>query len=588
MNDFKNRWQNGSASEWLASEIFELAKENIADAEICQHLASFTRTLAETVSSGESLYLLLDDKALDFFEKNCGENRPLTTLVAVAENFSEKTPTPLVFDKSEHALYFFRHYKQERETAEMLGKLANAPERGISETAEKIIDESLPFPLNDGQKNAVRAILSRKITIVSGGPGTGKTTLLLRALLCIFSENETAKIVLAAPTGKAAARMKESISDQLATLLELAKKSECAIFSEEILKKISELEPATLHRVLGARASLVEAFSPKKIDADFIFIDEASMVDQPLAARLFNAISAGTSVVLIGDENQLDAVGPGHVFGALCATEELRRSRVYLTESRRFSESGVLGKLARAVVSGDVDGVSELVAETSTDKNFIFSPGKFSVKDLDDALIQLFPKKLRDVPADATPEEMLDIVESAKMLTPLRGGEFGTQTLNARAENLFAKWKIANSPHYHGRPIIISRNAVRENLFNGDLGIVLRDGDSFFAFFRKNGERTPRRVPVAFLPEHETAYALSIHKAQGSEFSRLAVLFPSATEGLDDFFTRQLLYTAISRFNEKSAEPRFHLIFNKKTLLEAVARPSPQRSLLPRRFSTKK
>lgn len=575
MNDFENRWGNDTGADWLASEIFDIARERNVDAETCSRLGKFAHALAETVAAGDSLYLLLSDEEIDFFEKFCKKNLHIVACATDSDAFSEKSPAPLVFDKSASALYFFRHYKQELDTAGTLSALANEPERVLSSNEQKIIDAALPFPLNDGQKNAVHTILSRRIAIISGGPGTGKTSLLLRALLCILSEKKSAKIVLAAPTGKAASRMKESIAKQTQALFEIAKKSN---------EKIAVLEPATLHRILRIGASLVERYQPNKIDADFIFVDEASMIDQALAARLCNAISDETNLVLIGDENQLDAVGPGHVFGALCATEALRRSRVYLTETRRFRESGKLGELAHAVVSGDTKTVAAIVSEKSEDEKFIFSPEKFSQKEIDDALVRLFPQKLRDVPADASAEELLDIVESVKLLTPLRNGAFGTQAINARAEKLFAKAKMPNSEHYHGRPIIISRNASRENLFNGDLGIVLREGDAFVAFFRKNGERALRRVPVSFLPEHETAYALSVHKAQGSEFSRLTVLFPPSTDANAEFFTRELLYTAISRFNENAEKPQFHLIFDTKTLLRAVANTSPCLSLLPKRF----
>lgn len=583
MKPFDERKNKNAGNDWLAAEIFSLSKKTGADTESCLLLEKFARALAETVFSDGELYLTITPDGAKILEEISAENSPLAAVVGTEKTFDAGKITPLVFDESANALYFFRHYAQERRTAKTLAELAAAPAREISERTKKIIDAALPFPLNDGQKNAVRAIVSRRLTLVSGGPGTGKTTLLLRALLCIFSENVSAKIILAAPTGKAAARMKESISRQAETLAAQADADK--FFPKEIFEKIDALEPATLHRILRAgTAAKIVRLAPE-ISADFVIVDEASMIDQPLADRLCCALREGTRLVLVGDGNQLDAVGPGHVFGALCNADGLRAARVELTESRRFREDGVLGKLARAIVSGDAESALSLVEKNPHAEIFNFSKEKFSSREIDAELLRLFPEKLREVPADADPAEMLALVESVKLLSPLRNGEFGTDALNARAEKLFARGKNAGSPHFHGRPIIISRNAAREDLFNGDLGIVLREGNAFFAYFRKTGGSEPRRVPVAFLPEHETAYALSIHKSQGSEFSRLCVLFPPATETRLEFFTRQLLYTAITRFNENGNAPYFHLIYDAETLANAVRRKNPQHSLLPTRLS---
>lgn len=575
-----------AAAEWLVSEIVGLARRCGADAESRARLAEIVRELAETTAEKKETHLKIRDAEQTAFLKKASRERPLDALAGTPRTFSDGKTTPLVFDEKNGALYFSRHYGQEIRTAGALAERIRRADTPVSENSEKIIAAALPFPLNEGQKAAVRKILSAPFSVVSGGPGTGKTTLLLRALLCIFSENPDAEVVLAAPTGKAAARMKEAIRAQAEEIL-----SASDAFPRDALRKAAELVPATLHGVLRIRAGELRTRPAAAISADFVFADEASMIDQEMMRHLTGALSARSRLVLLGDKNQLDSVGAGHVYGAICASEFLRTARVELTESRRFSEQGALGRLARAVVSGSVAD-AESVLENPTDdarsrEIFRFSSEKISPRSLDAALTEIFPEKLRRVPADAEPEEMLALLESVRVLTPFRGGDFGVKSLNARARRLFSGGVPESAAHYHGQPILVSRNSPQNRLSNGDAGIVLREKSTgtLCAYFRADDGAT-RRIPISFLPEHETAYAMSIHKAQGSEFSRLCVIFPSAAGTPEDFLSRQLLYTAITRFRERGDAPRFLLIFDRDALFSAIAREKPLASLLPARFDS--
>ena len=341
---------------------------------------------------------------------------------------------------------------------------------------------------------------------------------------------------------------------------------------------------ATLHRVLKVGASVLTMPDVPVLNADCVITDESSMVDQFIMHRLLSALRSGARLVLIGDKNQLDSVGAGRVFGAICAARGLSDSRVELTESRRFDVRGLLGRLARGVVDGDVSSVSSVLdndfsSEERDHEIYRFMPGEIASDALNAAITEVFPEKLRRVPVDADPEEMLSLLDSARVITPLRRGKFGSDTLNAHACRLFALSGTLSSPHFHGRPVIITRNAPQERLFNGDTGIVLRDSTGTFSAYFRGDDGEIRRIPAALLPEHETAYAMSIHKAQGSEFSRLCVIFPP--EGAQpDFFSRQLLYTALTRFREDGKNSRFRLLFDRMTLLNAVARDNPMRELL--------
>lgn len=594
MSSSPKKTTESDAAEWLCAEISALARSAGADSKTCGELGETTRKLARGIGESRETHLRIDAESERSFLRAAAAAFPLNAVAGTPKTFSEGKTTPLVFDEKNSALYFFRHYKQEIQTAEKIIALtdcaAETRSRGISESAEKILAAEIPFQLNAEQREAVRAILAAPLSVVSGGPGTGKTTLLLRALLCIFSENPDAEVILAAPTGKAAARMKESVRSQADEIA--ASASARQTFPPSALERARNLVPATLHRILRVGASSLKTLPPPAITADYVIIDESSMLDQALTHRLLRALSRRSRLVLLGDGNQLDSVGAGHVFGALCKAERLRPFRTELTASRRFTESGVLGKLARAVVSGDVPAARKLLRETPDDPRsreiFRFSSEKISARSIDDALRALFPEKLRSVPADADPEETLAQLETARLLTPLRGGEFGAEAINARARALFAGTGNPDArAHYHGQPIIITRNAPQERLFNGDTGVVLREksAGTLFAYFR-NDDGALRRIPAALLPEHETAYAMSIHKAQGSEFSRLCVIFPAAGTRAE-FFSRQLLYTAVSRFRESGNAPYFHLIFDEETLLAAVGRESPLLSLLPARLDEK-
>lgn len=565
---------------WLSNEVFSLAQNLGVSSADAESLRAFAGALAETLlEKGETSLRVTSRRNIKFL-RHATETAPLNLIAGTPETFDSGRMTPLIFDAKENVLYFSRHYKQEVLIARRLLEkkaVSDGNDSLLSDSVQKIIDAEIPFSLNAEQKNAVRAILSNPFTIISGGPGTGKTTLLLRALLCIFSRNPEASVLLAAPTGKASVRMRESI---LAQIDDISKDGNA--FPAEALRKASALESATLHRILRVGVSLMTISPPPKIDADFLIVDEASMIDQALMYRLVRALAPHTRLVLLGDKNQLDSVGAGRIFGALCAAKPFESVRVELIESRRFAESGVPGMFARAVVRGDVDAAGTLISDVAGEDvrvgNPHFSETDFSGKIIDDVLEELFPAELKRVPEDASPESVLRAFESVRLLTSLRSGPLGADALNERARRIFAPTTLTQ-PYFHGQPIIITRNAPQERLYNGDLGVVLWDSSAsaFFAYFR-NSDGLLRKIPVAALPEHDTSYVMSVHKSQGSEFSRLCVIFPAAGKH-SEFFSRQLLYTAVTRFREGGENTYFKVLFNRETLLGAVAREISRKPL---------
>ena len=582
-----------AAAEWLSAEIFAFARELGCSGEACARFCEIARRLAETASSNGETHLRVRSEADAEFLRRCLASTPENFVVGEASDFFAGKKTPLIFDRENSALYFFRHFRREVRTAKEIFRIARAERRGnVSPVAEKIIASALPFPLNAGQKSAVRAIVESSFVVVSGGPGTGKTTLLLRALLCIFTEKPDAEVLLVAPTGKAAGRMKESVRQQAEEIEKLVRAGAVPAFPPEALSRILALETSTLHRALHTGADALTAPRVPALDADWVVADEASMIDEALMARLLSALPPRARIVLLGDENQLDSVGPGHVFGALCGAPALSGARIVLTESRRFDPRGTLGRFAHAIVSGDTAAADSILRGNEEgaagDGKFFCSAKKITPSALDALLTDIFPEKLRCVPEDADPAEMLALVDSVRVLSPLRNAPlFGSEALNARARALFSpRGNAFRGEHYHGRPIVITKNSSRERLYNGDVGIVLRErgSDALYAYFRDEAGALSR-IPAAALPEHETAYAMSVNKAQGSEFSRLAVVFPPAGTR-EDFFSRQLLYTAVTRFLENAPDSKFFLLYDRDALLGAVARKDSSRSLLFSRSET--
>lgn len=579
--------EESAAAEWLSAEIATFARDLGCPGESCSRFGEIARRLAETISGAAETHLRVRSDVDAGFLRRCLEAAPENLVVGTVSDYFAGKKMPLIFDCENTALYFFRHFRREERMAADILRFVRAGTRGnVSSDSEKIIDAAIPFPLNAGQRAAVRAMLELPFVIVSGGPGTGKTTLLLRALLCFFSENPEAEVLLVAPTGKAAGRMKESVRRQA----EEIEKHVCGDAAPEFLRKalarIRTLETSTLHRALRMGADALTESRVPALDADRVIADEASMIDETLMSRLLSALPPRARIALLGDENQLDAVGPGHVFGALCGAPALCGVRVELTESRRFDPHGAVGGLARAIVSGDAGAADAILRGNETgsakDGKFFCSAKKITPAALDALLTDIFPEKLRCVPEDADPAEMLALVDSARVLSPVRNAPlFGSEALNARASALFSpRGNAIFGEHFHGRPIVITKNSSRERLYNGDVGIVLRDRrtDVFYAHFR-NGAGELSSIPAEALPAYETAYAMSVHKSQGSEFSRLAVIFPPAGTR-EDFFSRQLLYTAVTRFLENAPDSKFFLLYDREALLGAVARKETVNSLL--------
>ncbi len=419
----------------------------------------------------------------------------------------------------------------------------------------------------DWQKIAVAIALTRKVAIISGGPGTGKTTTVAKILAGIVLNNPTTRIVSAAPTGKAASRLTESLGRAIEQL------------SFESLN--IKTEAVTLHRLLGAKTDN-RSFSYNKhnqLHIDVLVIDEASMVDLNMMARIIEALPASARLILLGDKDQLSSVEAGAVFGDLCdfisngysqlRAHELSRLTGYtipiadqptmaitdsiclLKKSYRFNESSGIGLLANAVKEGQYLNVKKLLADnTLQDISYYELLSNQTYQAVLNDCVEHYKNYLNAINRSNDIATVLTKFTQCRLLCALREGKFGVEGLNKQIELLLAKHKLIRLNHrdqwYIGRPIMILRNSTSLGLYNGDIGITLtaeHDSSKLRVYFPFS-DGTIKGFSPYRLPEHETAYAMTIHKSQGSEFDHVNIILPTEFSPL---LNRSLLYTAITR-----------------------------------------
>ncbi len=452
-------------------------------------------------------------------------------------------PRPLVLDERDR-LYLARFRSAERRVVE--GLLALAAPRGTpGEGAEELLDALFGNGRTEGRA-AARTVLERGLCVVTGGPGTGKTTLAARliALLVGTGLARPDGVRLVAPTGKAAARLQEAVGAQM---VELA----AAVPALDGLA----VRASTVHRLLSRMR-----WDSGAVPFDALVLDEASMVDLTLMARLVRELPDGARLIVLGDADQLASVQPGAVLGDLCAAARRMDSPlgpcvVVLRKSYRFDAEGGIGRLAAAIVAGDAAAALQALRDGTDSATGLHAlPGAPAFARLAstyaDAEVVPGIRALRAQGAAAAP------FPGARVLCAHRTGPFGAERFNRLVEDrLRAAGIVAKGePFYAGRPIIVTRNDPLTGLSNGDTGVVLRregaDGETVTRvwFPEVGGTDEPFEVAPARLPEHESFFALTVHRAQGSEYDEVAFV-PGAADSR--VLTRELFYTAVTRARHK-------------------------------------
>ena len=504
---------------------------------------------------------------------------------------------PLVLEGG--LLYLRRYREYERALALGLQRIATqpVPEAGIEPLALLFARLFPQATHDDRQARAAALALRHALLLVTGGPGTGKTTTTARLLVLLVAQalhagRASPRIALAAPTGRAAERMAESVRQAVQAL--------AAMGVDADLLAALPTSGTTLHRLLGTipDSPRFRHDGDNPLPFDVVVVDEASMIDLPLMAKLVDAVASGTRLVLLGDPDQLPSVEAGDVLAAILGAagegDAMERGdadvlrpllgdadnksvlaqeggearfpgiRVHLQRGWRQSEALDLAPLAAAVREGDADAaLAQLRAGTLS--NVHFHEGLADPLELQrDALLAHF----RALGHAATPADALAQSTRLRLLTAVREGPQGARTLNARIERLLAEGGGAGRApqgHFQGQLLIVTENSYRHRLFNGDIGVCMRDAaGTLVAWFPGDDAGHPRAFHPAALPAHESAFAMTVHKAQGSEFDTVWLLLPARGNRV---LSRELVYTGITR-----ARRALHVAGSEAVIREALAR----------------
>ncbi|MFK5969887.1 MAG: exodeoxyribonuclease V subunit alpha [Candidatus Marithrix sp.] len=456
--------------------------------------------------------------------------------------------TPLILNN--HCLYSYRYFYYEQILATRIHSLIS-----INDIDHKTLSNGLArlFPKQSNkQKEAANLAVSRKFCIISGGPGTGKTATVIKILALLLEQNPNLNLVMIAPTGKAANRLKEAVTKTLPSL-------DCS----HAIKTAIPTDTYTIHRLLGSKLnSPYFHFSANNpLPYDVVVVDEASMIDLALMTKLIQAIPSQAHLILLGDKDQLASVEAGTVLGDICEAgliqaniinnsqltvhnsklDNINSSIILLDKSYRFSEQSGIWKLSQAVKQGDGETALQVLKSASYPDVEWHSLAEALPTDLIEQISTKFSM------FEPQPEIALQNFDKFRVLCATRHGLHGILNINQSVENYYRNTSQIQSSCYHGQPIIIKRNDYNLNLFNGDIGIIFNvAGQKKAIFLDAAGKRRdfwPNR-----LPEYETVYAMTIHKSQGSEFEQVLMILPSQ---FSPVLTRQLIYTGITRAGKK-------------------------------------
>ncbi|QSI79209.1 exodeoxyribonuclease V subunit alpha [Niveibacterium microcysteis] len=522
----------------------------------------------------------------------------------VADDASAE-PAPLFADGSGR-LYLWRYHDYERRLASALHALAqpfalaDADIARLRAQLDQLFPADAPRSEPDRQKLAAALALQGGLTVISGGPGTGKTHTVVGLLAALLTLQPDTRVALAAPTGKAAARMMDTLRRRTADL-------------PSAIRERLPTEAWTIHRLLGvtSEAGRFRHHRDNPLPIDALVVDEASMLDLALATQLVEAMPTGARLILLGDKDQLAAVEAGAVFAELsagqrfsdrCAAElatlvggepdalrdiasgvaPLPDSVVWLTESRRFRADSGIGRLASDINAGrGVEALDWMQAGTDESVRWIDDAGEApSAASLAAVLAGYAPyfEALLDEAAGHDPAALMRALDRFRVLCAVQAGPRGVMAINdfvaQRVRRLTTP--ASSSPWYRGRALMILRNDYALRVFNGDIGLCVPGPGGELAVAFPDSDGTWRRLTPSRLPEHTDAFAMTVHKSQGSEFERVHLLLPASAAAV---MTRELAYTAVTR-----AASAVEISGNGEVFVAACAQPTRRRSGLGRQL----
>lgn len=504
--------------------------------------------------------------------------------------FTYEKKLPVVIDNSK--IYLRRYFEYEKDTAaEILHRASSSAENlppEIVSAAEKLL--SALDITEEEKKISVMNALSKKISFISGGPGTGKTSLAVNIILLYIKKkllkDERPSIALCAPTGKAAAHLKKSVEGALLKIKENDKIKN--LFDKEL--NYVPLKGETVQKLIGAKIGSISAKFNKNepLPHGLIIADETSMFDLSLMKKLFSALSPSASIVFLGDKDQLASVQAGSVFGDICSiakketgeksdnAECLSKSITVLKKSFRFDPDKGIGKISKAVNESDVKAVWD--AFSSDDNIRFIENNELSFQGFRKRLKEIIESEIirysKDFPyifpvENAKPEELLSRMKNIQILSALRKGPGGFSEINAIAEEIFS----LTGNIYHGMPVMAVENDYDMKIFNGDTGIICKE-DRLNAYFP--GDDALRKINPYLLKSYEKSFCMTVHKSQGSEFENVIFVLPNEDSRV---LTKELIYTALTR-----AKKNITVIGSKEILNAGILRKTERSSGLSSRL----
>ncbi len=541
-----------------------------------EYVRPYAYALSKAMQEGH-ICLPLEDVPYYLSDSPFAQNQLEDNWTLMSEVLSQdvENQTPLLL--SDNALYFNRYFQYESRCINALSKCIEQEahllqDRLLALTALKpqllewfpTASKEQQVPANiDWQLMACLQSYVNQFSIISGGPGTGKTTTISKLIALLSQQEKPIKLAIAAPTGKAAMRMKSSLE------------SAAQYFDKSVQTLMNELQPYTIHRLLQYQFNSVEFKYNKNntLPLDVLIVDEASMIDFALMTKLLEAIPIHCRVVFLGDANQLASVEAGSLFGDLCKCLEqattiseplwawyqtqladtfgplpndilpqtphlLNGHIVQLIKSHRFKSDSGIAQMAKWVIDQDT---SQLKAFTSTADHQVYMENDLQ------AVIDACVKALGKYIHEGDILQAIRQFQSVRLLAVTREGPKGLKAINKSIEQKLAQLYGLDiqSEFYMNRPVMLSKNYPELGLFNGDIGIVRTDDKGVKKLWFETAEQTVKGYMPGYFSACETVFAMTVHKSQGSEFDHVWVVLPDA--GADQLMTCELLYTAITR-----------------------------------------
>ncbi len=549
-------------------------------------LQPFAYLVSKKLSEGN---ICFDVQALDneienlpnYYKKTIINHTALANEPLVATENSPKQP----FILHNNRLYLQRYFNYESQILSSIIKMCNA-ELGVinsrmdalkthNQLIKKLFDTTFKSNQTNWQLVAAISGVLNNFTIITGGPGTGKTTTVAKILAILYAINPNLKVALAAPTGKAASRMAESLKTTITNTT--------SNIPENIKANFALLQPLTIHRLLGfiTNSLYFKHNETNPLNYDVVIVDEASMIDVAQFAKLLNAIGPQTRLILLGDKNQLASVQAGSIFGDLCQAQAklnlfnvptanfinsffedesqhieadnvskntlqhtLFQHIIELQFSHRFKNNEGIGLFSKAIIQNNQAQIIDFIT-ANTDAQVAIDTQCNAV--FFDDFIAGYEAYIHE----SDIKMALKKFNKLRVLCAIRQGEQGLYTLNKNIEKYLSHKNLIDTrtEFYKHRPIIITSNNYDLDLFNGDIGIVRPDVDGNLKVWFEDAAGELKSVLPSLINQAETVYVMTIHKCQGSEFEQVLVVLPQQQNIA--ILTRELLYTGITRAKNK-------------------------------------